>query len=115
MPIREAEIQHAIRLVIGARPDVLLFRNNTGVTKHRSSVVRYGLCVGSSDLIGVLTMPDGTGRFLALECKTPTGSATREQLLFLELVRKRGGFAAIVRSVDDAQQAINRALTGASE
>lgn len=112
---READIQHAIRLAIGSRPDVTIWRNNTGVAKHRGSAVRYGLCVGSSDLIGVLTMPDGTGRFLALECKTPTGTPTREQLLFLELVRKRGGFAAIVRSVEDARQAINRALTGARE
>ena len=63
-----------------------------------------------SDLIGCLN-----GRFVALEVKTATGRATSEQRLWLDLVRRHGGFAAIVRSVDDARAAIARARTGASE
>lgn len=113
--MREALIQYQIRLAIGARPDVVLWRNNTGVAKHRTASVRYGLCVGSSDLVGILTMPDGTGRFLALECKAPDGRTTKQQEMFLSLVRKRGGFAAVVRSVDEAQAALERALNGASQ
>lgn len=113
---RESEIQHDIRLALGADARVLLWRNNTGVAKHKDGAsVRYGLCVGSSDLIGIVTMPDGTGRFLAFEVKTQRGGLTTEQTLFLQLVRKRGGFAAVVRSVEEATQAVARALRGESE
>lgn len=119
MAPRESEIQHDIRLALGADPRVLLFRNNTGVAHHSNAhgkqSVRYGLCVGSSDLIGIVTMPDGTGRFIALECKTARGATTTDQQMFLQLARKRGGFAAVVRSVEEAQQAVARALRGESE
>lgn len=113
---REAELQHAIRLDLGTEPGLTLFRNETGVAKHqlrhRTGHVRYGLCKGSSDLVGILAP---TGRFIALEIKTPQGRATREQLQFLELIRKRGGFACIVRSVEDARGAIQRARRGERE
>lgn len=112
----EAEIQHEIRLDLGTEPGLTLFRNETGVAKHqlrhRTGHVRYGLCKGSSDLIGILAP---SGRFIALEIKTPTGRATQEQLQFLELIRKRGGFAAIVRSRDEAREAIARARRGERE
>lgn len=117
--LSESQIQYAIRLALGGHPRLVLWRNNTGVAQHRNAsgkqAVRYGLCVGSSDLIGIVTMPDGTGRFVALECKAARGAPTAEQVLFLELVRKRGGFAAIVRSPQEALDAVARALTGASE
>lgn len=71
--------------------------------------MRYGLQKGSADLIGVLA-PEG--RFLALEVKTPKGRISKEQELFLSLVRKQGGFACVVRSVDDALAAIERAKKG---
>lgn len=111
--LSESIIQREIRLALGKRKDLVLWRNNTGVAKHVTTHVRYGLCVGSSDLIGILRMPDGIGRFVALECKTRDGRTTEDQDLFLNLVRNRGGFAAVVRSVADAEQAIARALTGA--
>lgn len=57
-----------------------------------------GLCVGSSDIIGIT--PDG--RFLAVEVKTKTGRATAEQIRFIDAVRRKGGVAGIARSVDDA-------------
>jgi hypothetical protein len=112
----EAEIQHAIRLDLGREPDLRLFRNESGVATHagRNSVqrVRYGLAKGSSDLVGVLAP---AGRFIALEIKSPTGKPTERQLMWLATIRRFGGFAAIVRSVEDARAAINRARAGASE
>lgn len=110
----ESELQHAIRLALGREPDLVLWRNNVGVSPAtpRTRPVRYGLCTGSSDLIGILAP---SGRFVALEIKTPQGRATTEQLMFLELVRKRGGFAAIVRSPDDARAALERARMGATQ
>jgi hypothetical protein len=115
-PGSEADLQHAIRLDLGTEPGLTLFRNETGVAKHqlrhRTGHVRYGLCKGSADLIGILAPP---GRFIALEIKTRTGKPTSEQTQFLELIRKRGGFACVVRSVQEAREAIARARKGHSE
>ena len=106
----EGHIQDEIRLALSDEPGLVLWRNNTGVADQRGQRVRYGLAVGSADLIGCIA-----GRFIALEVKTATGRATPEQRLWLDLVRRHGGFAAIVRSVEDARAAIARARTGASE
>ena len=76
-----------------------------GVAKHYGNrgVVhtRYGLAPGSADLVGLLN-----GRFFALEVKTPTGRLRPEQKLWMELVRRAGGFAAVARSVDEARSAV---------
>jgi hypothetical protein len=106
----EGHIQDEIRLALSDEPGLVMWRNNVGVAEHRGALVRYGLAVGSSDLIGCLN-----GRFIALEVKTPTGRASPQQRQWLDLVRRHGGFAAIVRSVEDARGAIARARTGASE
>ena len=60
-----------------------------------------GLCVGSSDLIGYRQV-DGIAQFVALEVKSATGSATKEQVQFLDHIQAAGGLAGIARSVDDA-------------
>lgn len=108
----ERSIQTAIRLALGREPDLTLWRNETGVAEHRGRHVRYGLCVGSADLIGILAP---SGRFVALELKTAHGRVSPEQTRFLDLVRKRGGFAAVVRSVEDARAALDRARRGETE
>lgn len=111
-PPREAAIQAAIREALGREADLTLWRNNVGLAQHGEHAVRYGLIEGSADLIGVLAP---TGRFVALEVKRPKGRTTEAQELFLALVRRRGGFAAVVRSVEDAVAAVARARAGASE
>jgi hypothetical protein len=87
-------------------PDVLVWRNTTGVTEHDGRRVTYGLALGSSDLLGLL---GPHGRFVALEVKTPDGRVTDHQARFLARVRQHGGIAAVVRSVDDARVTIARA------
>ncbi len=110
----EREIQRDIREALGQEPDLVLWRNNVGVAQFtkqgRKQTVAYGLAPGSADLVGILA-----GRFFALEVKTATGRASEEQRLWLNLVRAKGGFAAIVRSVDEARAALGRAREGASE
>lgn len=106
----EAEILRAVRLAVGGLPDVCLWRNSVGVATHRDGrTVPYGICRGAADLLGVLAP---SGRFVALEVKSARGRLTREQDLFLALVRHYGGFACVVRSVNDALEAIVRARTG---
>lgn len=107
----ESEIQAQIRLALGREPDLVLWRNNTGVAHEDGRRIRYGLTVGGADLIGILT-----GRFIALEVKRPKkGRESEEQQMFMQLVRAKGGFAAFVRSVDEARAAIQRAREGSSE
>ena len=55
----------------------------------------------SSDLIGYRQV-DGIAQFVALEVKSATGRATKEQTQFLEHIQSAGGLAGIARSVDDA-------------
>lgn len=96
--MREADIQAQIMRAL-SEAGCLVFRNNTGVLKDNRGVpVRFGLCPGSSDLIGIA--PDGV--FLAIEVKTALGQPTDKQLRFIEAVRARGGRAGVARSAADA-------------
>lgn len=116
--MRENAIQAAVRLALGSIPGVVAWRNNVGVAHMLDgSVVRYGLARGSSDLIGIVTMPDGSGRFCAWEVKTRRKGSkpSDEQDLFLGLVRKLGGFACVVRSADEAVAAVARCRAGGVE
>ena len=106
----ELAIQNAIRRAHGSGP-ARLWRNNTGALKDANGrLVRYGLCPGSSDLIGlrrITITPDMVGQqlavFAAVEVKGERGRATPEQVAFLEHITAAGGLAGIARSVDDAQ------------
>jgi hypothetical protein len=105
----ELRVQNEIRLELGRGP-TRLWRNNTGALKDATGrLVRYGLCPGSSDLIGFRTVtitPDMVGRkvavFAAIEVKDG-GRATAEQQAFIAMVRERGGIAGVARSVDEAR------------
>lgn len=74
------------------------FRNNVGfATTKNGCNIRYGLCVGSSDLIGWTK----DGRFLAIEVKTSKGIMRTEQIKFLDAVNKSGGIGIVARSTTD--------------
>ena len=101
----ETTLQNEIRLSIGRIKHARLFRNNVGMIGG----VQFGLCKGSSDLIGFIQReitPDMVGQkiavFTALEVKTTKGKSTPEQIAFIDCVRKFGGISGIVKSVDDA-------------
>lgn len=112
----EHEIQQRIRLACGRGP-VRLWRNNTGaLVDQQGRFARFGLCKGSSDLIGLRSLeitPELVGQriaqFVALEVKTPQGTISPEQRAFLRLVEKLGGVAAVCRSVDEAEQVLTEA------
>lgn len=48
------------------------------------------------------------GRFIALEVKTEKGKTTVLQEITLRKIRKAGGTAEVVRSVEDARRIINK-------
>ena len=85
------------------------WRNNTGAVKTKTGFVRYGK-VGSSDIIGIL--PDG--RFLAVECKRPSGEkVTTLQQEFIDMINHNGGVGLIVRSSDELFEKLKRVIKNA--
>ena len=109
----ETTLQQQIRLALGTRPDLRLFRNNTGTLPdpRTGRPVQFGLARGSADLIGLRTVtitPDMVGQqvavFTSIEVKTPKGRPTAEQQNWLNMVRSLGGIAGIARSIQDANE-----------
>lgn len=130
MTVLESKIQSDIRVALGAETDLVLWRNSTGMVESvdvdSSGMVsgrkhRFGLAVGSADLVGILRVVDDEypayviGRFVALEVKRPGGRIRPEQTTWLECVRRFGGFAAVVDSIESAKAAIERARNGESQ
>jgi hypothetical protein len=114
--VSEAAIQQQVRLAL-SRAGAVAFRNNVGqyVDPKTGRPIRYGLGVGSSDLIGWTPMvitPDMVGQtvavFTAVEVKAPHGRPTEPQLNFIAQVIKAGGFAGIARSAAEAVNILQR-------
>jgi hypothetical protein len=111
--MKESTIQQEI-IAACNKADTRAFRNNVAKLQVRGRWVNFGLCVGSSDLIGFHTMtiePHHVGKkvavFLAIECKSATGKATAEQKNFIQFVQSRGGIAGVARSAAEAVKLIN--------
>ncbi|MCH9713050.1 MAG: VRR-NUC domain-containing protein [Cyanobacteria bacterium] len=106
----EQELQQRIRLELGSGP-VRLWRNNVGALRdQRGRLVSYGLCPGSSDLIGLRRLrvgPEHLGQemavFCALEIKSQRGRPSAEQQRFLAQVGAMGGLAGVIRSLEQAR------------
>lgn len=89
----------------GAWMGKTIHKDGNTVTLADARFMKFGLCVGSSDIIGITKR----GLFFAIEVKTAKGKATKEQINFINHVRAQGGLAGIARSVDDARGIINAA------
>lgn len=127
--MKESAIQREIRLTLG-NLGVPALRNNVGVGWAGEKVVHHGdgsvtifnarplhagLCVGSSDLIGITphtVRKDDVGHrigvFTAWECKQLTGRVREKQGPFLRMVNSLGGLGAVVRSAEDAADVVER-------
>ncbi|MBP5431017.1 VRR-NUC domain-containing protein [Ruminococcus sp.] len=100
----EHDIQNSIRLKL-SELGYAVFRINSG--KVRMADGRWfdtGVPKGFSDLIACKG-----GKIYFLEVKNETGTASPEQLNFLEVMRDKYGCAGgIVRSVEDAVRIVER-------
>jgi len=123
---QETNLVRKIMLELGKNPKIRIFRNNVGKCwigaskqfTHSQTVnvksgdvliqnARFfdaGLCVGSSDLIGLKAVkitPEMVGTelavFVAIEVKLPSGKVQDNQINFLEMVKKLGGKGVICR------------------
>lgn len=134
---QESNIQREIMLAL-SKIGVRIFRNNVGkawvgqhvsitsanqhcVTLRPGDVVvrnarrlHAGLCKGSGDLIGWMTVivtPEMVGKkiavFASCEVKTAKGRPSPDQKNFDSTVRAAGGVSVIARTTDDALRAFN--------
>lgn len=113
---KETKIQRLIMLAL-SEANCMVFRNETGqfwtgkilhkagdqVTLGNARPIPCGLCVGSSDLIGLTSK----GQFFAIEVKTSTGRPTKQQLTFISAIKEKGGLAGIARTTEEAINIIN--------
>jgi hypothetical protein len=103
------------RIMLALSKRCILFRNQSGFYIQDGRPIRYGIAnPGGADLIGwtpIEITPDMIGQrvaiFTALEVKTEKGRPTKEQLAFIEAVKRAGGIAEIVRSEDDAKNTVD--------
>lgn len=116
---QETDLQQRIRLALGTRHDLKVFRNQVGQLPdpRTGRPVQFGLARGSSDLIGWRTVtitPEMVGQriavFTSIEVKTSTGRVTPAQRHWIDAVRLAGGLAAVVRSVAEALQLMEETL-----
>ena len=115
----ETDLQQRIRLALGTRSDLRLFRNQVGQLPdpRTGRPVQFGLARGSADLIGWRTVtitPDMVGQriavFTSIEVKTPTGRLAPAQRHWLQAVEQARGIAGVARSVGDALRIIETPL-----
>lgn len=113
----ETKIQRLIMLAL-SNAGHTVWRNETGrfwtgkkihsdgrnVTLAGGQMIPVGLCVGSSDLVGIQA---STGRFFAIEVKTMKGRVSKEQQKFIDHVNKAGGIAGVARSTQDALELLS--------
>lgn len=76
-------------------------RQNSGAANVGGRFIRFGW-PGCSDVLGQLR----DGRFLAVECKSPTGKLRPEQSLFLERINGAGGVGFMARDLRDVFAAL---------
>ena len=110
----ESSVMASVRKAL-SRLGVITWRNNTGCLPDKHGrPVRFGLCKGSSDLIGFTPVEiPGYGTvavFTAIECKKPGGCPTAEQVNFINRVRQGGGIAGVACSKEDAEWIVSEHL-----
>lgn len=82
------------------------WRNQSGALRSPAgALVRFG-ALGSADILGLLSP---SGQLVALEVKTAKGRTTAHQEAWLEQIRSFGGVALVVRSVEEALEAVEEA------
>ena len=100
----EKEIQNDIIRHLSARADLRLFRQQVAVAvpvsqccpQCRRYAIRFGV-PGMADLIGI----QAPGRYIAIECKSPTGKQSPEQVTFQRVIQSLGGVYLIARGIND--------------
>ena len=107
----EAVIQQNIRLALGMRDDIFMFRINVGVFRPLHGDQRRAIRSapdGTPDLIGVII----PGRAFAIEVKAAKGQQREAQKNWQKAWEKRGGIYILARSVDDVYKGLDISVDG---
>ncbi len=102
----EKVLVHRILLRHASRPDVRLWRNETGLFwTADGGRIFCGLCKGSSDIIGIsmvaIAWNDWVGVKVALEVKTHGVATTKLQHKYIAQMLEMGAIAGVVKDMDD--------------
>ena len=130
----EAVIQNDIRLALGMRDDIFMFRINVGVFRPLHGDQKRAIRSapdGTPDLLGVqmvrgciitaehrfgapidgslgdIIMPETIGRAFAIEVKTAKGQQREAQKNWQKAWEKRGGIYVLARSVEDVYKGLD--------
>lgn len=115
------EVQTPAMLAVGTRPDVLVWRQQSGLFRVYDSpkrIVQIGE-PGIADagmIVAVTITPEMVGRTVGVavqpEFKTKTGRQSEAQRNWQAAVEKRGGVYALVRSADEMLALVERVQRG---
>jgi hypothetical protein len=98
----EHSVQNQIMRTFGSRPDIRLWRQNTGVGFYPNKdgtlrKVKFGE-PGQADLVGLIAP---NGRWLEIETKSATGTQREKQKIRQRVIESKGGIYILARSVED--------------
>ena len=101
----EAVLQQEIRLALGQRQDIMLFRINVGKFRPLDGGPRViqSAPEGTPDLLGVII----PGRAFAIEVKAQRGKQRAVQVAWQNAWEKRGGVYILARSLDDVYNGLD--------
>jgi len=113
-PRESAVLKECLLAVPDVWPGARAFRNNVGLALYPGGHrVPYGLCAGSSDIIGwrPVTVDERllgatVAQFVAIECKARGRKPTPEQAQFLDTVTNAGGLAVVAYGRADVERAL---------
>lgn len=98
--MNESDITKSILKYLKTLPRCFFWKEHGGIY-GTSGIPDIIVCIG--------------GRFIALEVKTQKGKTTPLQNAAIRKIRSSGGFAFVVRSVEEAKNAINSATGGKND
>ena len=109
--ISEDEVLSDVAQALGSRPDVRLWRQNTGVGRglhNPNHVIAFGV-MGGGDLSG-LVLVGGVGVRLEVECKARDGRQRKSQVRFEAMIKEMGGVYLVARSAVEATERLEAAI-----
>ena len=98
--MNESDITKSILKYLKTLPHCFFWKEHGGIY-GTSGIPDIIVCIG--------------GRFIALEVKTQKGKTTPLQNAAIRKIRSSGGFAFVVRSVEEAKNAIDSATGGKND
>jgi hypothetical protein len=113
-----SESKNLSEIKLNKPKETTLWRNNCGLAVYkkgdRTWSVRYGLCDGSSDLIGgtrIKITPEMVNReilvFTAVEVKVEKGKKRDDQIHFINFIKQSGGIATFATSSKDVEKCVD--------